>query len=521
MSENEPQLRRRIWEYGSVGGTLNDVTLVETDYRSSISGPVPSSDELKPTSQFGSLTTNNIGNDKVKNSLSQEVGIPLSESSLPKLFHCSTMSVTPNMRQLAFVALVAFACLWISCTLKLPFTSWQEESLWSDDRNSFFVVVFDAGSTGTRIHVFHLNNASSSSSSSSITLVSETFHHLEPGLSAYGANPPGCRKSVETLLKYAVNEIPASKRPSTPLILKATAGLRLLPAHEADALLGQVRDIFSKYDFRFSDGDVSILDGLEEGIFGWITVNFLMSKFGGSRDNTVATMDLGGGSTQVTFDMKHRGLVGASLEVPPDFAKEVSVLGQSVSLYSHSYLGAGLMAARLAILRQGAKEQKISTDAQSLREFSSPCLPPKHKDDWAFGGVNYIVKGSSPSSSSCASLVTSAISGMGLRQLPRQVLDNIPIFAFSYYFDRALEAGLIDDKDAGGLTSVSSISAAAEAACRDFPPEKRPFLCMDLTYIASLLTDGLGFKSDDKIHLRKKIAGKEASWSLGAAFSLI
>jgi ectonucleoside triphosphate diphosphohydrolase 5/6 len=94
-------------------------------------------------------------------------------------------------------------------------------------------------------------------------------------------------------------------RSTTPLALRATAGLRLLPASKAEGLLQVVRGFFGASDFHVAPDAVSILDSVEEGYFGWISVNFLLGRgnIGDAIDvaSTVATLDLGGASTQVTF----------------------------------------------------------------------------------------------------------------------------------------------------------------------------------------------------------------------------
>lgn len=43
-----------------------------------------------------------------------------------------------------------------------------------------------------------------------------------------------------------------------------------------------------------------MLDERDEGLFGWYTVNFLLDKLHNISESIV-TLDLGGGSTQVTF----------------------------------------------------------------------------------------------------------------------------------------------------------------------------------------------------------------------------
>ena len=75
--------------------------------------------------------------------------------------------------------------------------------------------------------------------------------------------------------------IPPSRYVSTPINLKATAGLRLLERYQADALLKAVRDLFARYPFQFDPEDaVEIIDGTDEGIYGWVTVNYLLDKIG-------------------------------------------------------------------------------------------------------------------------------------------------------------------------------------------------------------------------------------------------
>lgn len=64
----------------------------------------------------------------------------------------------------------------------------------------------------------------------------------------------------------------------TPLVLKATAGLRLLLPAQADNLLNAVRDVFLVSGFAVKDDAVEIMDGVDEGIFSWFTVNFLLGK---------------------------------------------------------------------------------------------------------------------------------------------------------------------------------------------------------------------------------------------------
>ena len=49
---------------------------------------------------------------------------------------------------------------------------------------------------------------------------------------------------------------------------------------QADALLDEVRKLFKKYPFYVDEHAVEIIDGGDEGLFGWVTVNYLLKAIG-------------------------------------------------------------------------------------------------------------------------------------------------------------------------------------------------------------------------------------------------
>jgi len=77
---------------------------------------------------------------------------------------------------------------------------------------------------------------------------------------------------------------------------------------------------------------------------------------------------------------------------------------------------------------------------------------------------------------------------------------------------------LIDASTTATVT-VQQYIDAAETACSEFNSES-PFLCMDMTLLATFLKDGFGFDRTMKLKTTNSINGKETSWSLGASFAL-
>ncbi|XP_029902848.1 ectonucleoside triphosphate diphosphohydrolase 5 isoform X2 [Myripristis murdjan] len=372
----------------------------------------------------------------------------------------------------------------------------------------FYGVMFDAGSTGTRIHVYTFIQ----SDSDLPVLDNEMFHSIKPGLSAYSDSPEMAGHTVRMLLKVAKKTVPRLEWKRTPVVLRATAGLRLLPPEKAQALLAQVQDAFDESPFLVPNNSVSIMNGTNEGILAWVTVNFLTGHLNAQIKNTVGILDLGGGSTQITFLPKLRKTIESA--PGPDYIARFDMFNSTYELYTHSYLGNGLMAARLATL--GA----LGAEGLEWRVFRSSCLPKKFRDEWSFGGLTYQVSGIPDGYAGyklCYQEVLKVVKGI-IHQ-PYELKDSNIFYAFSYYFDRAVDAGLIDGAQ-GGLLQVRDFKKRAKEVCNKMTKYRpvSPFLCMDMTYITCLLKDGFGFKENTMLQLTKKVNNVEASWALGATF---
>ena len=96
-----------------------------------------------------------------------------------------------------------------------------------------YAVVIDAGSTGSRVHVF----AFAPGAGGALALMGDTFEQLKPGLSAHAAAPAEGAASLRPLLDKAVATVPAAQAAATPVEVRATAGLRMLPGDQAEKLL--------------------------------------------------------------------------------------------------------------------------------------------------------------------------------------------------------------------------------------------------------------------------------------------
>lgn len=244
-----------------------------------------------------------------------------------------------------------------------------------------------------------------------------------------------------------------------------------------------------------------------------------------NTQNTVAALDLGGGSTQVTFALKdsHRAPLLA------DFMHTVSTPNAKIDVFTNSYLNLGLQAVRHLVYTSG-----VTTDDNNyVSECVNPIIDSK---PFKYGTKVYNLSGKSNAKSTiekpivdfdaCVSLVKQKT--MHLVN-PRPItLNQNQISAFSYFFERAIENGLvgeypficilrayripfhfrnfrfnfcdfrISDPFEGGEITVGHFIDMAKDVCATANTDQ-PFMCLDLAYISVLLKDGYGLNTKTKI----------------------
>ncbi|KAJ7530735.1 hypothetical protein O6H91_14G016700 [Diphasiastrum complanatum] len=316
-------------------------------------------------------------------------------------------------------------------------------------------------------------------------------------------------------------------------VCQATAGLRALPGEKANELLQSVKDLLTQSSFKFSRSWVSILDGIQEGSFQWVTVNYLLGFLGNDYRNTVGVVDLGGGSVQMAYAISEEE--ANSAPHPPEgdaYIKTLKLLGKTYHLYVHSYLHYGLLAARAQVL-------------ELTRDSGCSCLSKGFKGNYKHG--NDLLKAiSTPEGSNfddCHKIVVEVL------QI-NQACDHMKctfggvwnggggdgqkkLLVASFFFDRAVEVGLIKDPDVlAAKVKASDFERLGKAVCetsltdmsKKFPrvlEENRAYICLDIVYQYALLVSGLDINPTREITLVKRIKYKgfavEAAWALGSA----
>lgn len=413
-----------------------------------------------------------------------------------------------------------------------------------------FVLMIDAGSSGSRIHIYEFDVCSQPP-----TLIDETFDALKPGLSSFDTDAIGAAKSLDPLLKRAMEVIPKDRRSCSPVAVKATAGLRNLGDLKSNKILDAVNQrLQDEYPFPIVEKDgVTVMGGDEEGVYAWITANYLLGNIGaGSKLPTTGVFDLGGGSTQIVFEPTfppHEKMVEGEHKYTLTFG------GQTYTLYQFSHLNYGLNEGRNkinALLVQTAIDDGIIKvdDKKVTHELSSPCLSPgvtasKQKVRLPNGDTYIIdfVGPKQPAGPQCryladqilnkdAECTQSPCSFNGVHQpsLVRTFKETNDLYVFSYFYDRTQPLGLplsfkldelldLSTKVCNGEDVWKSVFSGIKGSVAALKED--PNWCADLSFEVALLHTGYDIPLHRELKTAETISGRELGWCLGASLPLL
>ncbi|XP_029644808.1 ectonucleoside triphosphate diphosphohydrolase 7-like isoform X2 [Octopus sinensis] len=156
----------------------------------------------------------------------------------------------------------------------------------SSTQRYHYGIVIDCGSSGSRVYVYQWPTHSGNPNELLyITQLRETsgepvVKKITPGLSTFASNPSAASKYLHPLLSYAAKNIPEVKHSETLLYILATAGMRVLPASAQASILEELQTSIPKY-FKFvvAKNNFEVITGKQEGVYGWIAVNYILNKF--------------------------------------------------------------------------------------------------------------------------------------------------------------------------------------------------------------------------------------------------
>lgn len=96
-------------------------------------------------------------------------------------------------------------------------------------------MVVDAGSSGCRLNVYHVN-----AEGESVIVSGESGGKIEPGLNSFADRPADAAQHLKPLIEGASELVPTERRAFTKLLVKSTAGMRLLAEETQEAIYDEI-----------------------------------------------------------------------------------------------------------------------------------------------------------------------------------------------------------------------------------------------------------------------------------------
>ncbi|KAF9976245.1 Golgi apyrase [Actinomortierella ambigua] len=310
--------------------------------------------------------------------------------------------------------------------------------------NRQFGIVIDAGSSGSRIHIYSWLDKSYLRSTlptnklrgilptiepgvaSASVHASEWTYKIEPGIADFSNRPEDVGEHLEKLLDHAANVIPESQQEHTPIYLLATAGLRLVADDARRKILDNTCSyIRENYTFKIGkcEDHIKNITGEEEGLFGWVAINYLMGGFdhGGVKvlhppegqkgldgddqhapgeavprpdltqeehqeaqqvhRHTLGFLDMGGASTQIAFEPSTPASQAHASDLTKVTINTLDNQELSYNVFVTTFLGYGTNEARRRYVKdylleeQGTKELLEKQHPDVRIQIIDPCLP--------------------------------------------------------------------------------------------------------------------------------------------------
>lgn len=186
------------------------------------------------------------------------------------------------------------------------------------------VAVIDAGSSGSRLHVY----AYELDKTNTPVQITEVWNRrVVPGLSVLESE----HVSISAYLDKLFTDAPAAPM---PVYFYSTAGMRLLPKTHHKKVYQLVSNWFDRQHYWHLISARTIT-GNEEGLFAWLATNYQLKLLDQDEKPLVGAMDIGGASVQIVFPISNESTIDNKDKVTID------LYGRHYPVFAHSFLGLG------------------------------------------------------------------------------------------------------------------------------------------------------------------------------------
>lgn len=377
-------------------------------------------------------------------------------------------------------------------------------------------IVIDLGSKGSRVSIFTWP----SDSDTPYTEVqfgggkNPWYSKITPGIATYASTPSQAGPYLKPLLDYAYSTVPSDQYSTTPIFVRGTDNLRQLPGGQAEAIMDSISNYTADhYPFLLTPNCVTLLPGILEAGFMWVAANYLQGNFQ-NEDSLVGTLDMGSGSTQLTFMPK------AGTILPTNYYYLFTYEKTNYSPYAHSYTGYGYVNSLYSI-------NSTIVQSSSSNVVYNPCLLDGYQTSYTLADRTITMHGTG-SWSQCGALTFAFLNSTTPCAYQPCSFDGAfqpalrgDFIGVSNYVDVASILGYsgsatVQDLITGGIKYCSMSWSEVQAQFPDEDPSDLATYCFGANYISTLLSKGYGFELDTSISFSKTYDKDPYTWALGA-----
>jgi Golgi nucleoside diphosphatase len=347
---------------------------------------------------------------------------------------------------------------------------------------SHYTIIIDAGSSGSRVHLYQYDAGNNFHS------IKEVFTESnKQGLSSFADHPEEAGASLKILLDDVQQQLSALHvaPDDVKLDILATAGMRLLPEKKQQQIYTSIENyLAANYPATPIDA-VETISGKFESLYGWLDINALSG--GLDTGDTLGSIDMGGASTEISFiteDHSHSG-------------DETTVIigSKRFTVFSQSFLGAG----------EDQALASINADSNA-----NTCYPIDYPLSQSKGNFTL---------ATCGGLYHSFITD---KSIARQVIPsgNQKFIAFSgtYYTYKFFGIDTTPDQSSVEKRLQTICTESWEQLQHDYPGEAVKYLsayCANGVYLDELLY-GTYQLSGSQLQVSNKINNQDIDWARGA-----
>ena len=396
----------------------------------------------------------------------------------------------------------------------------------SDPESASYGCMCDAGSSATRVNVFRWPKRKENT----IPVITQIGRlKINSGIHKQSENE--LKATMNTLIDYCKNTINESSSNTTnstdiSFYLRATAGMRSISVEEQNKKLDIIRKEIKNSTLKFlNDNWVKVMSGDEEGLFGWITGNYLNrilfenEKAGKQVEIPYGSIDVGGYSLEITFTTN---------ETIKEHKINYGPSNINYNIYSYSFDKYGddkFIEIYLETLINSYKSEDSNI-------IINPCYLEGYNETYEYQNINYTIVGN-PNITLCREIIRSILK---INEEEEKSMNNayqpkIPEDLKFYGVSALYEIGDFFNMADNEFHSASEFLNLTEEFCKkrweDAFKEKTKnnedddayikYFCILGYYAYSFLAEGFKIDKDKKnIKFVDTIDGVKTGWALGA-----